>query len=119
MRRFDPIAIPLGHVERHRPSRELSALTAEDLVTATVIRRQAAQLGHDLLASSTGHQEWRDIADDVRAEIRDTMIGALSKRLGDARMRARLLAAVGDVPLAQVERVARLERALDAARMLP
>lgn len=106
---------PLGHVERPRFTRETSALTPEDLNTATVIRRAAAQLGRDL-AASAGVQRWEDVPDDLRAEMRDTMIGALSKRLGDARLK--LHACIGPVPLAAAERVARLERALDAARRL-
>lgn len=90
----------------------------EDLDTATVIRRAAARLGRDL-AASVGHVEWSEIADDVRVEIKDTMIGALAKRVGDARFQLKMLAHIGAPPLSAVERVTRLERALDAARRLP
>jgi hypothetical protein len=116
--RLTIIIPPLGHVERHRPSRERSALTTEDLDKATVIRRAAAQLGRDL-AASAGHIEWRDVPDELRADMKDLMIGAISKRLGDARVQLKLLAGIGNVPLAAAERVAKLERALDAAKRLP
>jgi hypothetical protein len=113
-----PIPPPFGHVEHHRPSRERSSLTREDLDTATVIRRAGCQLGRDL-AVSVGAQRWEEVDEETRELMRDAMVSQLTKRLGDARMQLRLHACIGPVPLPAVERVARLERALDAARRLP
>jgi hypothetical protein len=117
--RCPAIVPPFGAIEHTRPrSREVSALTPQDIETSaadwrrldtpTITRRAAAD-----------HVEWRDLPDEDRAEMRDMLVDWYAKRLGDARVQVRLLAGIGDVPLAAVERVARLERALDAVRRLP
>lgn len=116
--RLTVVIPPLGHVERHRPQREHSALTGEDLDRATVLRRAAAHLERDL-AVSVGRRAWSDVDPEIRADMRDTLIGAYTKRLGDARLQLRLVASIGGSTLPAAERVAKLERCLDAARRLP
>jgi hypothetical protein len=117
--RSEALAPPFGAIERPRFARETSALTPEDLETPAVIRRATADLGRDL-AACAGHTEWRDLDPETRREMREVLVAHYERRLGDARMQARLLVGVaGTVPLAQAVRIAKLERGLAAARRLP
>lgn len=109
--RHDPIAVPLGAIERPRnPCRELSALTDGDLATPAVWRRPERE--------TPANTDQRERDAETRAEWREILVPYYTRRLGAARLQTALLASIGKVPLAQVERVARLERALDAARRL-
>lgn len=57
--RHDPIAVPLGAIERPRnPCRELSALTDGDLATPAVWRRPTAP-------------RWEDLSPELRAAARE------------------------------------------------
>lgn len=122
--RSEPLAPPLGHgfighIEQpRRVSRELSALTPQDLSTPAIVRRAAATTLRDEPANSN-HQEWMDLDAESRREMKDILIAAYAQKLGNARVQLKLIQGIGSPSQAALDRIARLERNLDAVRRLP
>lgn len=144
--RHDPIAVPLGHIERAREpfgSRETSHLHHSgrqripvlderaigthlaDCVRAGVIDHDTA-VDYSALDRPTVTRRaesappgWLDLDREVRDEIRGIAVDQLTKRLGDARAALYKAVAREEPSMHLAERVARLERSLRMVRTWP
>jgi hypothetical protein len=112
-----------GHIEKPRPSREVSHLLDVDHGTRQPIPILDADIPADYSAldrptitrrAESAPPGWLDLDREVRDEIRGIAVDQLTKRLGDARK-----IAAGCPTLHNIERVARLERSLRMVRTWP